>query len=67
MIDYRGGIFSDTEIDPCNCNPRKIRQRQSRRIKNETDRGVKYTDFGFIDEQIENVYQEKRFVKKSES
>lgn len=74
----RGGIFSDTELDPCKCNPRKLRQRQSRRVRNDPkpghfdlidkDRGIKFTDFGFIDQHIEkphpqrneNVYEDKR-------
>ena len=47
-------VFSDTELDSCRCGPRP-HHRQSRRTRRDPRPapGVKFTDFGFIDQQEE--------------
>ena len=62
----RGGVFSDTELGP-HGGGRKPRSRQSRRVRREarpghgdTELGVKFTDFGFIDRGVERVLEDKR-------
>ena len=62
----RGGVFSDTELGPLG-GGRKPRSRQSRRVRREarpghgdTELGVKFTDFGFIDRGVERVLEDKR-------
>lgn len=63
----RGGIFSDTEVDPCKCSGpgRKHRQnRPSRRPRSGiSEAGVKYKDFGFIDQHVGNFHREENRVE----
>ena len=57
MSVLRAGVFSDSELDPCQCGPRRPRPKHRHRPRPEEAArargaaGVKYTDFGFIDKQ----------------
>ena len=51
-------MFSDSELDPCQCGPRRPRLRHRHRQRPEEaararGAGVKFTDFGFIDQQLD--------------
>lgn len=66
MTVLRAGVFSDSELDPCHCGPRRPRPKHRHRPRPEEAaraHGVKFTDFGFIDQQLGTgggVYQDKR-------
>lgn len=54
MSVLRAGVFSDSELDPCQCGPRRPKHRHRPRPEEAArarGAGVRYTDFGFIDQQ----------------